>query len=649
MCGIVGIVGYPAPLGDTAIKMAASIRHRGPDSLNVWVDEATQVAFGHTRLAVVDLSPAGAQPMHSASGRYVITYNGELYNTSQLLAKLQTAQIQWRGHSDTEVLLACIEQWGLEKALDAISGMFAFALWDRDQRVLHLARDRLGEKPLYYGYVGRSFVFASELKPFVSLERFDAQIDRAALASYMRFGYVPAPHSIFRDVRKLPAGFTLALPLPALRALTSPTPRQYWNIRDIATKGLNEPIADETEAVTLLDRTLRDAIASQMNADVPLGAFLSGGVDSSAIVALMQVQSARPVQTFTVGFDEAGYDESKHAAAVAAHCGTDHHEIRINAKEALDTVPRIPLLYDEPFADNSQIATHLICKAARRHVTVALSGDAGDELFGGYNRYFWSRQIWNVARLSPSYIRRAVASCMRAIPISAWDATPGLARMSRAGDRMHKIATLLHESNNLEDVYRSLVTHWGAESNVVLNATPYRSIIDGHWDGESPNDGQLRMMLWDTMTYLPDDILVKVDRAAMGTSLETRAPFLDPTVVELAWRLPISMKIRGNTGKWALRQVLYKYVPQQLIERPKAGFAVPVGPWLRGDLREWAEELLSERRLSCEGYLSASTIRRKWAEHLSGRRDWSGQLWAVLMFQAWLESAASKGLSHSLV
>jgi asparagine synthase (glutamine-hydrolysing) len=602
--------------------------------------------------------------MVSASGRFVIAFNGEIYNHRELRAKLNDCHPQaadatdWRGHSDTETLLAGICAWGLEATLKRCVGMFAIALWDRAEQTLSLARDRLGEKPLYYGWVGQgdraTFAFSSELKALRAYPGFANPIDRQSLAQYLRLMYVPAPNSIYEGIYKLEPGCMLTVRGLALgHAPSKPiqpgeqhgniSVQRWWNLADVAQQKAGAPV---TEAFLLeqLESALLESVHDQSLADVPLGAFLSGGVDSSTVVALMQRQAresgAEPVKTFTIGFDEAGFDESPHALAVAQHLCTQHHQMRVTAQMAQDVIPTLPWMYDEPFADSSQIPTHLVSRAARQHVSVALSGDAGDELFGGYNRYFWGPRVWSKVAWMPVAARRGLGACIQAITPAAWDAASHLAGINRLGDKAHKLAARLRTVNNIDDLYWSLVKEWPDDESLVIGAAPpdkdFISPAGRIREGVNLSPEE-RMMFLDTITYLPDDILCKVDRAAMACSLETRIPFLDHRVVELAWRLPLHMKIRADQGKWALRQVLYKYVPKELIERPKAGFGIPVGLWLRGPLREWAETLLAPERLAAEGYLKPEPITRAWREHLSGKRDHTAKLWAVLMFQAWLE------------
>jgi asparagine synthase (glutamine-hydrolysing) len=659
MCGLTGFWESRGCRSDeasvTVRRMADTLTHRGPDDAGVWVDKDSGVALGHRRLAILDLSPAGHQPMVSASGRYVIAFNGEIYNHLELrkeLAKLGAGGTApaWRGHSDTETLLAAFEAWGMEKTLTRCVGMFALALWDRETRTLTLARDRMGEKPLYYGWVRGALVFGSELKALRAYPGFDNAIERRALALFMRYNYVPAPWSIFENIWKLPPGCYVQFAAAALTPGSSPMGRgevkPYWSVRDVAEAGLLHPLADnEAAAAEKLEALLKQSIASQMVADVPLGAFLSGGIDSSTVVALMQAQSSRPVQTFTIGFYEDEYNEAEHAKAVARHLGTDHTELYVTPEEAMAVIPKLPALYDEPFADSSQIPTFLVAQLARRQVTVSLSGDGGDELFGGYNRYFWARRLWRRLAGVPLPIRKLAAQGVRAISPQAWNRVFGVlapvlsepSRFRLPGDKVHKAAAIF-AATRPEEIYLRLVSHWEDPAALVLGTEePVTPMTDpAAWlDGA---DFEARMMYLDSITYLPDDILVKVDRAAMGVSLETRVPLLDHRVVEFAWRLPLTMKIRGGQGKWLLRQVLYRYVPKALIERPKMGFGVPIEHWLRGPLKDWVEDLLAEDRLKREGFFDPAPIRTRWAEHLSGRRNWAYSLWDVLMFQAWLEA-----------
>ncbi len=650
MCGIAGFVAPPASgeqLECVTRRMSDCIRHRGPDDSGVWIDGDAGIALGHRRLSIIDLSPEGHQPMFSASGRFVLIFNGEIYNYEQIRRELDQARgvIAWRGHSDTEVALAAFERWGVRASIERFNGMFALALWDRSDRTLYLSRDRLGEKPLFYGWMGDTFLFGSELKALRKHPAWNGRINRGALALYMRHNYVPAPYSIYEEIAKLPAGGLLTLAWGNGAPGREPTIERYWSARDVIERAAAHQFdGSEADAVEALDTLLRDAVSLRMHADVPLGAFLSGGIDSSAIVALMQAQSSRPVRTFSIGNTVEKYDEAPYAKAIAAHLGTDHTELYVTPEDGLAVIPRLPSMYDEPFADSSQIPTFLVSSLARRHVTVSLSGDGGDELFGGYNRYFWCRKIWRSVGWVPRPVRAAVASGLRAVPPRRWDSVVG--RMApllparfpvrRIGDNAHKLAGILAVRTPME-MYRGLVTHWEDPSAVVsASAEPETALTDQR---QWPRTGNLtrHMMAMDLVTYLPDDILVKIDRASMAVSLEARVPFLDHRVVELASSLPLSMKVRGDTGKFLLRQLLFRYVPRTLVERPKMGFGVPIDVWLRGPLRDWAESLLDADRMRREGFIAHEPVRARWEQHLSGRSNWSYLLWDVLMFQAWLD------------
>jgi asparagine synthase (glutamine-hydrolysing) len=644
MCGIAGYwrAGKP-PDGATLKAMTDAIRTRGPDADGQWLDATNGVALGHRRLAILDLTPAGAQPMMSHCGRYVIAFNGEVYNFAALRNELERADVAlaWRGHSDTEVMLAAIAAWGLEAALKKFVGMFAFALWDRETRTLSLARDRLGEKPLYYGWQGETLLFGSELKALKAHPAFNATIDRNALTLYLRHNVIPAPYSIYQGIHKLPPGTFLQLHTGQKDA----QPVAYWSARHVAETGQRNLFrGSDAEAVAELERLLSQAVGGQMVADVPLGAFLSGGIDSTTIVALMQAQSPRPIKTFTIGFNEAGYNEAEHAHAVARHLGTEHTELYVTPQDAMDVIPRLATMYDEPFADSSQIPTFLVSQLARSHVTVSLSGDGGDELFGGYNRYVWGRNIWRRIGWMPSGLRKLAAHAIPGLSPQTWDKLFHLAgpilptslRVRLPGDKLHKLAGILDAATQ-EEIYRRLVSIWPQPTDVVIQGHEPDTALTRTHAMPLLDDFTQRMMYLDQVSYLPDDILVKVDRAAMGVSLETRVPLLDHRVVEFAWQLPLSLKIRAGQGKWPLRQVLYKYVPQALVERPKMGFGVPLDVWLRGPLKDWAENLLDEARLQRECYFNPAPIREKWQEHLSGKRNWQPHLWTILMFQAWLE------------
>jgi asparagine synthase (glutamine-hydrolysing) len=638
MCGFAGVLGCGQTRSEFLDTMAATLLHRGPDDQHVWTDTEACIGLGHTRLSIIDLSPAGSQPMTSPSGRYVIAYNGEIYNHLELRAELRRAGHApvWRGHSDTETLLANFDVYGVQATLQQAVGMFAFGVWDRATRTLTLGRDRLGEKPLYYGWQGGTLLFGSELKALKAHPLFNAEIDRDAVAAFMRFGYVPAPRSIYRGVSKLPPGTTLTIQADAA-VVGEPVP--YWSLIDVAHSGLQTPFTgSDADAIAELERLLSSAIALQSVADVPLGAFLSGGIDSSLIVALMQAQSERAVQTFTMGFHEEEYDEAQYGRAVAAHLGTDHTEFYVTPDEARSVIPLLPQLYDEPFADSSQIPTYLVSRIARRHVTVSLSGDAGDELFGGYNRHVHADSFMRIPRRGRQVVARVFSALSPAQWNRAYAAVSGVLpdrfRSSLPGDHIAKLSATLQLESPAE-VYQFLVSIWPNPNDVVLNAHDPTNIV-AVWNRLDADGPQHRMMLLDALTYLPDDILCKVDRAAMGVSLETRVPFLDHRVVEFAWRLPLHLKVRDGRGKWILRRLLDKHVPSVLTEHPKTGFGVPISAWLRGPLREWAEDLLNARRLDHDGYLNSVIVQQKWQEHLSGRRNWQHQLWNVLMFQAWL-------------
>lgn len=643
MCGLTGFWQQGAAnhaLAPVAQVMADRIAHRGPDDSGVWVDEAVGLALAHRRLSIVDLSAAGHQPMLSASGRYVLAYNGEIYNHQDLRRELEAAGAAppWRGHSDTETLLACIEAWGVEATLKCSTGMFAFALWDRQARTLVLARDRAGEKPLYFGWQGNTFLFGSELKALRAHPAFNAAVDRGALALLLRHNYIPAPYSIHQGICKLPPGTWLQL-LPGQRETQ---PQVYWSLAEVAERGMADPFTgSDAEAVDELARVLGNAVGGQRVADVPLGALLSGGIDSSLITALMQAQSTQPVRTFTIGFEEQAYDEAVHARAVAAHLGTEHVEMRLSANDALELIPQLPAMYDEPFADSSQLPTHLVMQLARQHVTVALSGDAGDEFFGGYNRYFLGPSAWQKIAWVPVPLRQALGSAMTALPAQTVNrmAAPLARRLGIAqpGDKAHKLGRRLASVRDMDDFFVSLVTEWPDAAGMVVDGHIPHNLLETRAQWPALGDPVARMMALDGLTYLPDDILVKVDRAAMAVSLETRAPFLDRDVMAFAWRLPMAMKLRDGKGKWILRQLLDRYVPRALIERPKMGFGIPLDQWLRGPLREWAGDLLAEDRLRREGVLRPEAITRTWQAHVRGEGSFGYRLWSVLMFQAWLE------------
>ena len=658
MCGITGIFGdiREEDLYKFTRNMSKSIVHRGPDNSGIWVNGKSGIAFGHQRLSVVDLSSAGHQPMMSPCGRFLTVFNGEIYNHMQLREKLNSSiyEQSWNGHSDTETLVSAFSQWGIEKTLNHLVGMFAIAVWDFKVQKLYLIRDRFGEKPLYYGWSNGVFLFGSELKALRSYKGFNNAIDRNALSLYMQYMYVPSPYSIFKDIYKLDPGCILQIDSHGRgnppKQITSSvfngkgiSIKQWYSLSKVAKNGQNNLIKDENEAVELLEKTLLESVPLQLKSDVPLGAFLSGGVDSSVIVALMSKVCNHPVETFTIGFEESAFNEAIYAKEVARHLGSNHHELYVTSGDAFEVIPSLPSLYDEPFADSSQIPTYLVSKLASKNVTVSISGDAADELFGGYNRYLWGERVWNKLKWMPPIIRQTLGMTIQRVPTFTWDIIgrlmPNKHKVGLLGNKAHRMAYRLKTVNSLDDMYHSLVTEGFNEDKLVYNDDfILKTKLDISNIILDVNESAHRMMLWDAITYLPDDILTKVDRAAMGVGLETRIPFLDHRVAELAWRLPLNMKIKDGVSKWPIRQVLYKYVPKELIERPKAGFAVPVGQWMRGPLREWAGDLLNEHRIWDEGYFNPELVKNIWNQHLSKSYDWTPRLWAILMFQAWLDN-----------
>ncbi len=648
MCGLAGGIWRrkPAIEGLQAVghRMARSILHRGPDDHGVWCDLELNVLLAHVRLSIVDLSPAGHQPMVSDCQRYVLVFNGEVYNHLDLRAEL--GQRDWRGHSDTETLLAGFAAWGVRATVERAVGMFAFGLWDRQTRTLTLGRDRLGEKPLYYGWRGDAFLFSSELKAMDVCPGFAPRIDRDALALYLRHGVIPAPYTIWQGIAKLEPGCIAVLDWPAVEAARMPDVQAYWSFTDVVRSARANPLAlSDAEAIEHLDQAITSAVSRQMLADVPLGAFLSGGVDSSLIVSMMQKLSTQPVKTFSIGFDVPGFNEAEHAKAVASHLGTEHTELYVTPQDALAVIPRLPTLYDEPFADSSQIPTFLVSQLARQHVTVALSGDGGDELFCGYTRYLQMRKLAGTLNTLPGAARQLGAAGLRVMTPRAFGRCyralmPWLPVALRAKHPEDKLGRLRHvlAADGDEAVYRALISHWADPASVVLGGREPATWLTGRKPlpaGLSPAE---KCMLLDGVSYLPDDILVKVDRAAMAVSLETRVPLLDHRVVELAWRLPMHQKLRDGQGKWLLRQVLYQYVPRAIIDRPKMGFGVPIGAWLLGPLRDWAQALLEPVRLVREGVFDARMVSRIWADFQAGCTNAEYLIWDILMFQAWLEN-----------
>ncbi|MFU8803310.1 MAG: asparagine synthase (glutamine-hydrolyzing) [Bradymonadaceae bacterium] len=641
MCGIAGFWNVRADRYESAIfSMTNALYRRGPDDAGYWVDPSASIALGHRRLSILDLSEAGHQPMFSASRRYVIVYNGEVYNFEELRRRIEDETSEtypFRGGSDTEVILGAIELWGLERAVEEFVGMFAFALWDREERTLKLVRDRLGIKPVYYGWSGPAFIFGSELKALVAYPGFQAPINRDSLAHLLRYNAIPGAHTIYEGIEKLEPGCILTLRDPRT---TEVEITRYWAAEEMARRGRACPfIGTERQAVDALEELLSKAVGMRMISDVPLGAFLSGGIDSSTVVALMQAHSSRPVRTFSIGFENGGYNEAEDAREVAFHLGCDHTELYVSAEDALAVIPNLPTLYDEPFADSSQIPTFLVSRLAREHVTVALSGDGGDELFGGYNRHLWGPRVWNALKYTPSVMRRILHRAATTVSPQSWDGLferlgtvlPPGARLRVPGDKIHKLAGLL-EAHDADALYELLTSHWRSPGDIVPGAVDLPRDFSREPDFKELAE---KLMFRDLISYLPDDILTKVDRASMGVSLEARVPLLDHRVVEFAWKLPLEMKIKNGVGKFILRRLLYRYVPRHLVERPKMGFGIPIDSWLRGPLRPWAEEFLSEARLRDEGFFRPAPIRKMWAEHLSGARSWQHELWDVLMFQAW--------------
>ena len=642
MCGIAGLIDTGSSGSSDGLRalieaMTTALSHRGPDDHGLWIDAARGLALGQRRLSIVDLSQAGHQPMVSANGRFVIVYNGEVYNHQETRKELEALGVSFRGTSDTEVILEACAAWSVERTLPKLNGMFAFALWDREQHTLRLVRDRLGIKPLYWAKFGRLFLFGSELKALRAHRSWAPKVRPDAIAAYMRHVYIPGPHTIYEGVRKLEPGTILTW---NVGDNSEPTLERYWDLSEIERRGRsarNKPSSPQLEEE--LHLLLKDAVKRRMVADVPLGAFLSGGVDSSTVASLMQSQSAVPIKTYTVGFAQNQFDEAPYARAVAQHLGTDHTELYVSPEDALSVIPDLPHWYDEPFADSSQIPTLLVSRLTRQHVTVALSGDGGDELFAGYQRYFWNRKLQTWFDRVPRGVRGVAGWGLRALSpeLRSWaiEQLPSPVRRIITEGRIEKLSDVLNASDAAA-LYRRILSLWPNPSALVPGTTEARGRLweQGLTAGLDPMIEAPQFI--DTLTYLPDDILTKVDRASMAFGLEARVPLIDYRVVELSWRLPMAMKVRDGRGKWILRQILDRYVPKHLIDRPKMGFGVPLGDWLRGPLREWAEDLLSESSLTQQGLLNTALVRRTWSEHLTGRQERADQLWAILMLQAWM-------------
>jgi asparagine synthase (glutamine-hydrolysing) len=628
VCGFTGFYSSFNNKGDKSFSISdledstSQINHRGPDDTGYWIDDSQTIGLAHTRLAIIDLSPAGHQPMPSACDRYIIAFNGEIYNHKKLRKQLeqQNQAPVWRGHSDTETLLACFSAWGVEQTLQETVGMFAISLWDKQEKILTLARDRFGEKPLYWGWNNDTLLFGSELKALKVYPKFDAQVDRNSLALLLRYNYIPAPHSIYQGIEKLKAGHFVQISKGQIRKDVEPKP--FWSFKQAVESGIQKPFSgSDAEAVNELEKILTESISDQMLADVPLGAFLSGGVDSSTVVALMQKQSPRPVKTFAIGFDEPGYNEAVYAKEVAQHLGTEHTELYVSSDDALALVPKLASIYCEPFADSSQLPTFLVSQMAKQHVTVSLSGDGGDELFGGYNPYQFAPKIWSKIKLLPAPLRKLAEQVLAGLPLP---------------DKFQKLLSVFPAKDQYQ-FYQLMMSHWTNATDIVIGSENTDVFLSDPHQWPSTDSFEHWMMAMDAGQYMTDDILVKVDRAAMANSLETRVPLLDHRVFEFAWQLPLHMKIRDGVGKWALREVLYRHVPKEMIDRPKKGFSIPLAQWLRGPLLEWTEQLLSEKRLISEGYFNPAPIRKAWLQHKYGKADNALKLWSVIMFQAWLE------------
>jgi asparagine synthase (glutamine-hydrolysing) len=648
MCGISGFIDNSKSLSDESLhnvsrKMSDTLQNRGPNDSGSWVDSKSGIAMSHRRLAILDVSSAGHQPMESKSGRYVIVYNGEIYNYRILRHELEKSGYSFNGHSDTEVLLGAVEVWGLDEALNKFTGMFSFALWDKKYKQLHLARDRIGEKPLYYGVFGEKILFGSELKALEVHDSFIKNINRNAIALLLRYNYIPAPHSIYENVYKIKPGTLITIRTEKNKLTINES--VYWSLKNIVTnEDVNNKILIFDDAKSVLKKSLVDSVNNQMIADVPLGAFLSGGIDSSLVVSIMQSLSTRPVKTFTIGFDEHEYNEADDAKLIANYLGTEHTELYVSSSQALDVIPKLPYIYDEPYADSSQIPTYLVSMLAKSEVTVSLSGDGGDELFGGYNRYHKGYDLWKRFSRMPNIANNITSSIIRSFTPDKWNTLfrymkkfiSNEKRYKNIGDHLYKVADIISK-NNPQDMYLSVASFWNNTDNIVLNSSEPMIFSKEQVNWFKHLDDRENMMYLDTISYLPDDILTKVDRSSMAVSLEARTPFLDHRVVELSWQIPINMKINDGKGKWILRKILEDYIPVELIDRPKMGFGAPIGKWLRGPLKEWAESLINDVRLKQEGYFDPVSVANMWEQHINGSRNWGYHLWSILMFQAWLD------------
>jgi asparagine synthase (glutamine-hydrolysing) len=656
MCGITGFFIDPAVdksfVPDVCLQaMNEALVHRGPDDSGYWFDKGSGLGLAHRRLSIIDTSRAGQQPMLSSSGRFRVVFNGEIYNHVEIRKEIEAAKdINWRSTSDTETLLESVELWGLEASVAKFVGMFAIALWDQEEKTLSLIRDRMGEKPLYYGWQNNVFMFGSELKSLYAHPSFEHKLSKKSISLFMRYSYVPDPNSIFENIYKLPPSSILKISLgskdQAQESLLKPS--LYWSLKDAFLKGKQDLILDPNEAVKGLQETLLEATRIQSRADVPLGAFLSGGIDSSTVVALLQEQSSKPIKTYTIGFENQEYDEAGVASKIASILGTDHTEHYVNASEALDVIPKLAHLYDEPFADSSQIPTFIVSRLAATEVNVALSGDAGDELFGGYNRYISAPLIYRNFKFLPYSIRLILAKSFSSLPMPIWQVLGNIFSVKQAPDKIKKVFSIL-QSKDLDMVYARLTSHWLDQDDLVFGAN-FSYSLDSEWMNEGTTfEAEEKMMYQDLTSYLLGDILVKLDRASMGVSLETRVPMLDYRVVEYSCRLPLNVKIRDGSGKWPLRKILENYIPKDLIDKPKMGFGVPIHEWLRGSLRDWAESLLDESRLRNQGIFNVRLVRKRWSDHLARKGNYQHELWNVLMFQSWYDSYQSNIKSKIIV